>query len=83
MIAKRLSLQSNPIKEMRRTRGVGGVAMGIKSEFGASQGAPGALFGQSKAFHCRTSGVWLGFRCLSDQRNEFAGCSLDKPTFVF
>tara|TARA_R110002110_G_scaffold361917_1_gene571574 strand:+ start:465 stop:602 length:138 start_codon:yes stop_codon:yes gene_type:complete len=45
MIAKRYSLQSNPIKERMRIRGVGGVAMGIRSEFGASQGAPGALFG--------------------------------------
>jgi len=30
-----------------RTMGVGGVAMGIKSEFGALEGALGALFVQS------------------------------------
>ena len=45
MIAKKYSLQSNPIKERMRTRGVGVVQWGIKGEFGALKGAPGALFG--------------------------------------
>jgi hypothetical protein len=66
MIAKRLSLQSNPIKEIMRTKEGGGVAMGIKSEFGASQGAPGALFAQSQAFQWRNSGVVLVLSGFSD-----------------
>jgi hypothetical protein len=45
MIAKRYSLQSNPIEDRMGIGSGGGVAMGIKGEFGASQGAPEALFG--------------------------------------
>jgi len=40
-----------------RTRGVGGVAMGIKGDFGALKGAPGALFGVSGASQTRTCRV--------------------------
>lgn len=66
MIAKRLSLQSNPIKERMRTRGCGGVAMGIKGDFGALKGAPEALFAQSEAFQWRNRGVTLVLCRFSD-----------------
>ena len=76
------ALQPNPIKEKMRTRGVGGVAMGIKGDFGALKGAPEALFAQSQAFQWRNCGVVLVLCCFTDHWKQFASGSLNIPGLI-
>jgi len=76
------TLQPKCIQATERIGSGGGVAMGIKSEFGASQGAPGALFGDSEAFQWRASGITLGFRCFTDQRQDFTSSCLYIPGLI-
>jgi len=80
--AENYALQPKPFKESMRTRSQGGVAMGIKSVYGALKRVPGALFGYSKAFHCRASGVTLGCCCLVQHWDQLTGSGLHIPGLI-
>jgi len=70
MQTQTLALQPIPFKERRRTRGEGGVGWGLKSEFGALLWRYLALFGQTKAFQWRNSGIGLVFCCFAQKWDQ-------------